>query len=81
MTKEIKLGQWVEYLNRVTGGFRCSVCGHQKWETQSEIRQMVAEEVKDPLSEFVTKHTFNTVVSIALAAFAGVFAIIGWLHS
>lgn len=25
MTKEIKLGQWVEYLNRVTGGFRCSV--------------------------------------------------------
>lgn len=36
MTKEIKLGQWVEYLNRVTGGFRCSVCGQQKWETQTE---------------------------------------------
>ncbi|WP_165658752.1 hypothetical protein [Sutterella wadsworthensis] len=35
MTKEIKLGQWVEYLNRVTGGFRCSVCGHQRWETQT----------------------------------------------
>ncbi len=52
----------------------------RKW-SPTEIRQMVAEEVKDPLSEFVTKHTFNTVVSIALAAFAGVFAIIGWLHS
>ena len=47
----------------------------------TEIRQVVAEEVKSPLSEFVTKHTFNTVVTIALAAFAGVFATIAWLHS
>lgn len=52
----------------------------RQW-SPTEIRQVVAEEVKPSLSEFVTKHTFNTVVTIALAAFAGVFTLITWLHS
>lgn len=33
--KSITLTQWTDYLNRRTGGFACSICKHQDWETQA----------------------------------------------